>query len=144
MADLPSLPDPVPQTKPIFFYTCSQNSHVWRHFSLLFFLTFGGRFVAIGSPGGAMAKTVISAEPGALMRVAKGKGIGSLKALSEKTGSDRKTLRAINAGRPVKDTTLQTIADRLHVPPSHFCKDHTSSPEDDLLSDRRREDLATY
>jgi hypothetical protein len=52
-----------------------------------------------------MAKTLISAEPGALMKVAKLKGLSSIKALSEKTGSDRKTLKAINEGRPVKDTT---------------------------------------
>ena len=39
-------------------------------------------------------------------------------------GSDRKTLRAINEGRPVKETTLQTITEnRLHVPLSHLCKD---------------------
>jgi hypothetical protein len=70
-----------------------------------------------------MAKMLISADPGALMKVAEAKGIGSFKALSEKTGSDRKTLRSINDGRPVKDTTLQTIAAKLRVPISHLRKE---------------------
>ena len=54
-----------------------------------------------------MAKTLISPEPGALLKAARLKGAGSIKALSEKTGSDRKTLTAINDGHSVKDTTLQ-------------------------------------
>ena len=75
-----------------------------------------------------MAKTMISADPGALMKVAEVKGIASFKALSEKTGSDRKTLRAINEGRPVKEMTLQGIADTLRVPISHLRKEQTISP----------------
>ena len=53
-----------------------------------------------------MAKTLISAEPGALLKAARLKR-RRFEALSEKTGSDRKTLTAINDGHSVKDTTLQ-------------------------------------
>jgi len=74
-----------------------------------------------------MAKTLISADPGALMKVAKSKAAESIKALSERIRVDRKTLKAVNEGLPVKDSTLQTIATRLGVPISHLCKDQKSS-----------------
>jgi hypothetical protein len=44
---------------------------------------------------------------GNLLRVVAKKGITTLSALKEKTSVDRKTLRAINKGQPVKETTLQ-------------------------------------
>jgi hypothetical protein len=87
----------------------------------------------------AMAKTLISADPGALMKVADLKGVGSIKALSEKTGSDRKTLRAINDGRPVKDSTLKTIADRLRVPISHLRKEQRLSTAGNVERSELRE-----
>jgi hypothetical protein len=69
-----------------------------------------------------MSKEKISIPAGNLMRVAATKGITTLSALSsqEKTGVDRKTLRRINEGQPVKRTKLQSIADKLHVPISHL------------------------
>ena len=57
---------------------------------------------------------------GNLLRVAAKKGITTLSALNEKTGVDRKTLRTINTGQPVKETTLQAIADKLRVPLAHL------------------------
>jgi transcriptional regulator with XRE-family HTH domain len=57
---------------------------------------------------------------GNLMRVAASKGHDTFSALKEKTGVDRKTLRAIEAGRPVKETTLQSIANKLRVPMAHL------------------------
>ena len=67
-----------------------------------------------------MSKEMISIQAGNLMSVAETKGIKTISALKEKTSVDRKTLRAINAGEPVKQTTLQSIADRLRVPISHL------------------------
>src|SRR6476659_8644509 len=66
-----------------------------------------------------MAKK-LAAIPGNLMRVAASKGVETILALYEKTGVDRKTLRAINNGKPVKETTLQKIADKLRVPMAHL------------------------
>jgi len=66
-----------------------------------------------------MAKK-LAAIPGNLMRVAASKGVETILALYEKTGVDRKTLRAINDGKPVKETTLQKIADKLRVPMAHL------------------------
>ena len=57
---------------------------------------------------------------GNLLRVAAMKGITTLSALEEKTGVDRKTLRAINRGQPFKERTLQAIADKLQIPLAHF------------------------
>jgi hypothetical protein len=67
-----------------------------------------------------MAKEMIAIPECNLLSVAKNKGITTLSDLKEKTGVDRKTLRAINAGKPVKQTTLQSIADKLRVPISHL------------------------
>jgi hypothetical protein len=60
------------------------------------------------------------------MRVAKAKGCDTLSALWEKTNVDRKTLRAINAGQQVKETTLQRIADKLRVPLAHLVGSQTA------------------
>lgn len=113
----------------IFPHNAGKTPHNSRHF-----LTCPSSLLRAGlrplDPEGPLAKTIISAEPGALMKVAGVKGIRSFKSLSEKIGSDRKTLRAINEGRPVKETTLQTIADRLHVPLSHLCKDDMDAMRD--------------
>ena len=57
---------------------------------------------------------------GNLMRIAATKSVTTMVALKEKTGVDRKTLRAINTGQPVKETTLQAIADKLRVPLAHL------------------------
>jgi Cro/C1-type HTH DNA-binding domain len=67
-----------------------------------------------------MPKEMVSVPEGNLLSVAKSKGITTLSALKEKTGVDRKTLRAINAGQPVKQTTLQSIADKLRLPITHL------------------------
>jgi hypothetical protein len=67
-----------------------------------------------------MSKKLIAIPEGSLMRVAATQSITTLTALKEKTGVDRKTLRAINTGQPVKETTLQSIADRLRVPLAHI------------------------
>jgi hypothetical protein len=67
-----------------------------------------------------MSKEMISIPTGNLLSVAATKSVTTLSALKEKTGVDRKTLRAINEGQPVKTTTLQSIADRLRVPLTHF------------------------
>ena len=57
---------------------------------------------------------------GNLLRVTATKGITTLSALYEKTDVDRKTLRTINRDQPYKETTLQAIADKLHIPLDHF------------------------
>jgi hypothetical protein len=57
---------------------------------------------------------------GTLMRIAATKSVTTMVALYEKTRVDRKTLRAINTGQPVKEKTLQAIADRLRVPLAHL------------------------
>jgi hypothetical protein len=67
-----------------------------------------------------MSKEMISIPAGNLMSVAATKSITTLVSLKQKTGVDRKTLRAINAGEPVKTTTLQSIADKLRIPLTHF------------------------
>src|SRR5450830_1785644 len=76
-----------------------------------------------------MAKRLVSAEPNALIQAANSKGIMSLLAINEKTGVDRKTLKLINEGAPVKETTIKKIADKLRVPIIH------------LLSQRQTETL---
>jgi hypothetical protein len=68
----------------------------------------------------AMSKEMISIPAGNLLSLAATKSIPHLSALKEKTGVDRKTLRAINEGQPVKTTTLQSIADRLRIPITHL------------------------
>src|SRR3974377_1457913 len=67
-----------------------------------------------------MSKKLIAIPEGNLMRIAETKGLTNFSALKERTGVDRKTLRRINTGRPVKDTKLQEIADKLHVPIAHL------------------------
>ena len=67
-----------------------------------------------------MPKKLIAIPEGNLMRVAKAKAITTLTALKEQTGVDRKTLRAINSGHPVKEMTLQNIANKVRVPLTHF------------------------
>jgi hypothetical protein len=77
-----------------------------------------------------MSKTLITISEGNLLRVAATKSITTLTALKEKTSVDRKTLRAINAGQPVKETTLQSIADKLRVPLAHLCGPTTDKSDD--------------
>jgi hypothetical protein len=73
-----------------------------------------------------MPKEMISIPEGNLLSVAATKSITTLSALKEKTGVDRKTLRSINAGQPVKQTTLQSIADKLRVPITHLLASNTA------------------
>jgi len=65
---------------------------------------------------------MIAIPEGNLLRVAKIKNLKTLAAVEEKTRVDRKTLMAINAGRPVEQTTLQSIADKMKVPITHLFK----------------------
>ena len=67
-----------------------------------------------------MTKKLVAIPEGNLLRIAATKGVATLSALKEKTGVDRKTLRTINTGQPVKETTLQAIADKLRVPLAHL------------------------
>ena len=67
-----------------------------------------------------MTKKLVAIPEGNLLRIAAMKSIATLSDLKEKTGVDRKTLRTINTGRPVKETTLQAIADKLRVPLAHL------------------------
>lgn len=67
-----------------------------------------------------MSKKLIAIPGGNLMRVAETKGITTLTALKERTGVDRKTLRLANAGKGIKETTLQSIADKLRVPTAYL------------------------
>jgi hypothetical protein len=67
-----------------------------------------------------MSKKLIAIPEGNLLRIAATKDVATLLSLKEKTGVDRKTLRAINTGQPVKETTLQRIADKLRVPLAHL------------------------
>jgi DNA-binding Xre family transcriptional regulator len=68
----------------------------------------------------SMSKKLIALPEGNLMRVAAKKSITTLTELKDKTGVDRKTLRAIKEGKQVKETTLQSIADKLRVPLAHL------------------------
>ena len=67
-----------------------------------------------------MTKKLVSIPEGNLLRVAAKKDVATLSALYAKTGVDRKTLRTINTGLPVKETTLQAIANKLRVPLAHL------------------------
>src|SRR5262245_3702148 len=78
-----------------------------------------------------MSKNLVSIPEGNLMRVAASRNVATLTALHEKTGVDRKTLRAINSGRPVKDTTLQNIANKLRVPLPHLLGPKSSDKTED-------------
>jgi hypothetical protein len=81
----------------------------------------------------AMTKKLVAVPEGNLLRIATTKGVETLSALKEKTSVDRKTLRTINTGKPVKEITLQAIADKLRVPladllgPSTLVKAENSS-----------------
>jgi DNA-binding Xre family transcriptional regulator len=68
----------------------------------------------------SMSKKLTAIPEGNLLRVAATKSVTTLTDLKEKTGVDRKTLRAINTGKAVKEATLQTVADRLRVPLAHL------------------------
>src|SRR5262249_8808945 len=72
------------------------------------------------------------------------KSIRTLSALKEKTGVDRKTLRSINAGQPVKRTTLQSIANKLRVPISHLLASNAADENADKDQDIRRFDEPQY
>jgi hypothetical protein len=67
-----------------------------------------------------VAKNMRALPPGALLRVAGTKGITSILLLHEKTRVDRKTLKSINEGKPVKEAALQTIATHLRLPFEHL------------------------
>jgi len=67
-----------------------------------------------------MTKKLVTIPEGNLLRIAKNKGVATLLALNEKTRVDRKTLRTINKGQPVKEKTLQAIATKLRVPLEHL------------------------
>jgi hypothetical protein len=67
-----------------------------------------------------MTKKLVAIPEGNLLRIAATKSITTLSDLEEKTGKDRKTLRTINTGQPVKEITLQAIADKLRVPLAHL------------------------
>ena len=67
-----------------------------------------------------MTKKLIAIPEGNLLSVAASKGVTTLSALKEKTGVDRKTLRLINTGKPVKETKLQDVATKLRVPLAHL------------------------
>jgi len=69
-----------------------------------------------------MSEKMIAIPEGNLLRVAKIKNLKTLVAVEEKTRIDRKTLMAINAGRPVEQTILQSIADKIKVPIAHLFK----------------------
>jgi hypothetical protein len=77
-------------------------------------------FLANRGEDDSMAKKLIAIPEGNLTNIAKTKGITTLVDLKEKTGVDRKTLRAIDAGKAVKEATLQIVADRLRVPLTHL------------------------
>jgi hypothetical protein len=88
-----------------------------------------------------MSKEMKAIPAGNLMSVAATKGITSFSALKEKTGVDRKTLRAINTSRPVKATTLQSIADRLRVPISHLQNSDTNQDAATDLDDQQYREI---
>jgi hypothetical protein len=81
-----------------------------------------------------MSKKLIAIPEGTLMRVAATQSITTLTALKEKARVDRKTLRAINTGQPVKETTLQSIANRLRVPLAHLVGPSTPDERKEVLS----------
>jgi hypothetical protein len=79
-----------------------------------------------------MAKKLIAIPEGNLMRIAASKGATTLSALKERTGVDRKTLRLANAGSAIKETTLQSIADKLRVPIAHLVGSSAAVESSDL------------
>jgi len=85
-----------------------------------------------------MSKEMISIPAGNLMSVAATKGITSFSALKEKTGVDRKTLRAINTSQAVKATTLQSIADKLRIPITHLQGTNAADNNGDVSSNASR------
>jgi transcriptional regulator with XRE-family HTH domain len=68
-----------------------------------------------------MGKQMKRAFPGALNAELTRQG-RTQSELAQDLGMDRKTLRAIDRGQPVKDTTLQKIAVELRVPIDHLLK----------------------
>src|SRR5262249_10447834 len=88
-----------------------------------------------------MSKEMKAIPAGNLMSVAASKAITTISALKEKTSVDRKTLRAINEGQPVKMTTLQTIADRLRVPISHLQNSDTNQDAVTDLDDQQYREI---
>jgi hypothetical protein len=82
-----------------------------------------------------MTKKLIAIPEGNLLRVAGMKSVTTLTAIKEKTGVDRKTLRLLNEGQPVKETTLQRIADKLRIPLTHFLGSNTVNKSEDVPSD---------
>ena len=63
--------------------------------------------------------------------------------LHEKTRVDRKTLKSINEGKPVKESTLQTIATHLRLPFEHLApqgkKRRLSAPQEEAATKGVRE-----
>jgi transcriptional regulator with XRE-family HTH domain len=81
-----------------------------------------------------MAKKLQAIPAGNLTRIAASKGCETISAIKEKTGVDRKTLRAINEGKPVKESTLQSIATKLRVPITHLIGSQTADSESSSAS----------
>jgi transcriptional regulator with XRE-family HTH domain len=74
----------------------------------------------VGSTGVSdMAKKKVRPRPGALIEFLKKREMTRMEA-AQVTGIDRKTLAKINNGEEIKLETLQTLATKLHVPPSYF------------------------
>jgi DNA-binding Xre family transcriptional regulator len=82
-----------------------------------------------------MSKEMISIPEGNLMRVAAIKGITTISDLKQRTTVDRKTLSAIDKGKPVKQTTLQSIADKLRVPIEHLQASNAVDATDTVSGD---------
>ena len=85
-----------------------------------------------------MAKTLVSAPANALLTIAKTKGVGTILSLSEKTGVDRKTLKLINDGKSVKETTIKMVMDALRLPVSHLLDHARPSTLPDKVADISR------
>jgi hypothetical protein len=79
-----------------------------------------------------MPKEKVSIAEGNLLRIAATMGFTTLLALQEKTHVDRKTLRAINAGQPVKQGTLQKIAVGLRIPIEHLLASNSVNKNQEL------------
>ena len=66
-----------------------------------------------------MAKIMMTSEPAALTAILREKSKTQAE-VAAATQTSRKTIQRIVAGRPVKDTTLQKVADYLRVPLEHL------------------------
>ena len=91
-----------------------------------------------------MTKKLVAIPEGNLLRIAAMKSIATLSDLKEKTGVDRKTLRTINTGRPVKETTLQAIADKLRIPLAHFLGPSTLDEVENSNPDHLVDDVGLH